>query len=662
MRLHRLSVAPRRRGRFLGVLAQIALVFMVCMTALMIHPSAHATDSSVEVTLTTSEVTGQGEDAAVHLAGTVTNTGSTTLYTVQVLTWRNTTPITSRAQLAEELAASPTATTGSRVTMPGSFQAITGSPKPWAPGASSTFSVTTKLSDLDLSETGVYLVGVHVRASTDGSASYQTYGRARTLITVGTPTATAATSSVVLLNSTPSYLGTGVLSDDHLADELTGRLLTLVRYAQQRGVTYAIDPLLYREVTTMAQGYRVGTGSSQTAGTGSQAAIAWLAEFANLSGGYRLPYGSPDLALLAETGDTMTLDQTTSALTQVPGLAQLPLLVAAPNYQADQRFLTAVARLKPSVVLAETKAGGQTVTASDLKIISVDPGAFSGGPGPDDTSTELQKLARLRAESFLAATNTAEGNIRIVTDESEVTLDSMPNPWESRVSLADLSSATNSWSDSLAMSAPVSIRGAALEQLLPDAVTRISKFACLIDNSASGETITASLLPPLMSTEWQNDDQARAYLDQALKQYEIGESALALSVAPHIVMTSRDTQFPVTVTNHLDYPVTVKVKVTTANRNRLNVEDSEFKTVDSGESVTVNVSPKATANGSVDSVVHLVTKTGDEVATPQPFVIEATETGKVAWVIVIVSGVVLAAMTVLRIRQVARAPRRKESV
>jgi hypothetical protein len=101
--------------------------------------------------------------------------------------------------------------------------------------------------------------------------------------------------------------------------------------------------------------------------------------------------------------------------------------------------------------------------------------------------------------------------------------------------------------------------------------------------------------------------------------------------------------------------------VTTSNENRLSVAQSDLVTIDAGDSVTVNVSPKATANGSVDAVVQLITQTGNPVGTPHQFVIEATETGKVAWVIVIGSGVVLAAMTVLRIRQVARSPRRREA-
>jgi hypothetical protein len=644
----------------MGVLLRITLGLLVLTAALMVHPTAYAADTAVDVKLSTSEITGTGAEAVLHLAGTVTNTGSATLYTVQVLTWRDTTPITSRSQLAAALAASPTAATGARLTTPGSFQVITGSPKPWEPGASSPFNVTSKLSDLGLNSTGVYLVGVHVRAAIDMSASYQTVGRARTFATVGTPATQAATSSVVMLSSAPSYLGTGLLTDDHLADELTGRLLTLVRYAQSAGVTYAIDPLLYREVTTMAAGYEVGTTTSHTPGGGKAAATAWLAEYSKLSGGYRLPYGSPDLALLAQTGDTSTLDLTTQATDQVPDVAQLPLLVAAPNYQADQRFLTAVARLKPTVILAETAAAGQTVMSAGELVVSVDPDAFAGGPGPDDTTTQLQHLARMRAESFLAAMNPAEGNVRIVATESEAALDSAASPWETRVALTDLTPATTNWSDSFGVRKPASVRDVSLQQVVGAGAARIVDFTSLAGDSATGGVLSAQFLPPVLSTAWKSDDQARAYLSTALAPYGVSASAITLSVAEHVVMTSRDTQFPVTVKNNLDYPVKVRVMVITSNANRLSVPQSQLVTIDAGESMTVNVSPKATANGSVDAVAQLVTQAGNEVGTPQAFVIEATETGKVAWVIVIASGLVLAAMTVLRIRQVARSPRRKE--
>ena len=660
MRPDPVPAARRQRARIVVVLLRVSLGLLVMVMALAIHPSAYAADTAVDVKLTTSEITGTGANAVLHLAGTVTNTGTATLYTVQVLTWRDTTSITSRAQLASALAASPTATTGARLTTPGAFQVITGSPKPWEPGATSPFTVTSKLSDLGLTATGVYMVGVHVRAAIDMSASYNTVGRARTFVTVGTPSAQAATSTVVMLSSTPSYLGSGLLSDDHLAGELQGRLLALVRSARRLGVTYAIDPLLYREVSMMAAGYDVGTTAAHTPGTGGAAAIEWLNEFANLSGGYRLPYGSPDLAVMAATGDSSTLDLTTQAAAQVTDLADLPLLVAAPNYGTDDRFLAAVAQLKPAVVLAETKASGQSLTSSAGTVVSVDPAAFAGGPGPDDTDTPLQHLARFRAESFLAAMNPAEGNVRIVATESDAALDATANLWEARVPISQLRVAASPWSAAVAAHAATGVRDSSLERVITEGAARIVDFTSLAGDSAAGDVIRSEFLPSVLSTTWRSDDDARAYLTTALAPYGVNAAAVQLSVAEHVVMTSRNTQFPVTVKNTLDYPVKVKVMITTSNENRLSVPESDLVTIDAGESVTVNVSPRATANGSVDAVVHLVTQAGNEVGTPQAFVIDATETGKVAWVIVIASGVVLAAMTVLRIRQVARAPRRKE--
>jgi hypothetical protein len=663
MRPDPVQAAPRGRPSPVAAVLRIALALLVLASVLALHEPAQAAEpASVDVKLTTSEVTGTGADAALHLAGTVTNTGTTTLYTVQVLLWRDMAPITSRAALASALSASPTAATGARSTTPGAFQVITASAKPWAPGATSPFSVTAKLTDLDLHETGVYLVGVHVRASTDMSASYATVGRARTFITVGTPVSQAVTSSVVMLDSAPSFLGEGLLTDDHLASELTGRLLTLLRHAELPGVTYAIDPLLYREVATMAAGYEVGSPTTHTPGTGKAAAAAWLAEFATLSGGYRLPYGNPDLALVAMSGDTSILDLTMSATAQVPDVAKLPLLVASHDYQLDQRLITAVARLKPAVVLAETRAGGRTLTSPAGTVVSVDPGAFAGGPGPDDASTSLQKLARMRADSFLAAMSPSEGNVRIVTNDAEATLDSAPSPWETRVGLTDLGVASTPWTGKVAVRAPAPVRTASLVEAIGYGAARIGDFTSLAGNTAAGDTLSAQYLPQVLSTAWGSDEQARAYLTAALAPYAIDASAITVSVAEHVVMTSRNTQFPVTVRNSLEYPVKVKVMVVTANENRLRVPTSDLVTVGAGESVTVNVSPKATANGSVDASVQLVSQAGHEVGTPQAFVIEATETGRVAWVVVIASGVVLAAMTVLRIRQVARAPRRKEGV
>ncbi|HSN11735.1 MAG TPA: hypothetical protein VLS51_06490, partial [Propionibacteriaceae bacterium] len=89
------QAAPRPRRGLAGVALRVVAALLVLISVLAIHPSAQAAETTnVDVTLTTSEVTGSGTDAVLHLAGTVTNTGTSTLYTVQVLMWRDTTPIT----------------------------------------------------------------------------------------------------------------------------------------------------------------------------------------------------------------------------------------------------------------------------------------------------------------------------------------------------------------------------------------------------------------------------------------------------------------------------------------------------------------------------------------------------------------------------------------
>jgi len=160
------------------------------------------------------------------------------------------------------------------------------------------------------------------------------------------------------------------------------------------------------------------------------------------------------LPSLAETRDTAPLDRTIQAVAKVPDVAGLPLLVVASNCQVDQRFLDVVSRLKPSVILAETHAAGQTLSSLAGTIVSVDAGAFGGGPGPDDSRTQLQYLARMRAESFLAAMNPAEGNVRVIASELEASLDSVANPWENRVSLAGLNAASSPWSSTVAAGSP----------------------------------------------------------------------------------------------------------------------------------------------------------------------------------------------------------------
>ena len=97
---------------------------------------------------------------------------------------------------------------------------------------------------------------------------------------------------MVLLASRPSLVRSGVLSDDHLAAEIAprGRLRILLEAARRPAASFAVDPATIEELETMRRGYSVLTANGETTpGTGQAAAERWLADFARLRSGERIP-------------------------------------------------------------------------------------------------------------------------------------------------------------------------------------------------------------------------------------------------------------------------------------------------------------------------------------------------------------------------------------
>lgn len=627
------------------------------MTTLILVCPVPARAATAEATVTLESVTpGVAEPMGpLTLSGTITNTGTVPLYTVQVMTCRDPAPIVDRPQLQRVLDADPTTAACHRITEEGSFFTVTPNGEAFPPGATATFSVTTTTAALGLTTPGGYLVGVHVRAASDRSANYQTVGRARTLLPLADPAhpvGTTVISSVVLLASRPALVRPGVLADDHLAGELTGRLLTLVRSAQRSGAAYAIDPALYREVSTMAAGYQLADGSP---GAGQAAAQTWLAEYARLAGqaGYRFPYGNPDLALATRQRDAAIPGRSAQALAEIPELAQLPLLVRSGNGRADQAFLDFVAGMAPAVVLAETRDGSSARLPSGILVAGTDPDALAGGPGPDRRDTDLHRIQRQRVASLLAA-RAGASVVRVIDDEPAARVDAATDAaWEVRRPLPSLTG-QRAWAPDLSTGAAGGPLTQAVSEPLARAATAFATYGDLLGSADLGARLAARSLAAVPSASWHDDAQALRFLAASSAEVARLGSGVTLRVSPRVTMTSRENQFPVTVTNHLPEQIKVKVQFESSNPARLQVPDSVVVRVGPGESVTVSVHPAARVSGEVDMVARLATASGNRVGTPQKFVIEATEAGKVGWVIVIASGIVLVAMTVWRVRQVAR--------
>ena len=128
----------------------------------------------------------------------------------------------------------------------------------------------------------------------------------------------------------------------------------------RRTASYAVDPALVAELETMRAGYQVRTADGGTvAGTGQAEAARWLTDLAALRDGhdgYRLLFGSPDVAALAHAGRTDVLTGAAAAGRRVEPTEDLPLLVLPAGGAADRATLEAAAALRPRAVLLSDSA------------------------------------------------------------------------------------------------------------------------------------------------------------------------------------------------------------------------------------------------------------------------------------------------------------------
>ena len=386
--------------------ARALLAVAVSGLCLVLMPTpAAATEpvASVTITLTSMEPELPTRDGEVTVTGRVTNITKERLYRLEALFWRNQAPILGRAGLEQALASESNDPLGARYTA--AFQDLFTAENPFlAPNASVDFQLRVRVSDLELSPTdGVYLMGVHILQRGNNVA----IGRARVFVPVvaAKPRNSLTMTSVVVLNTRPSLVRKGVLSDDHVAAEVgqNGRLTALLNAAAAPATSFAVDPALIEELQTMAAGYQVlDSEGSTSAGTGQADATRWLEGFERLRSshdGYRLLYGTPDVAALVHDGQESVLKDAATANKLVESTRSLPLLVLPAGGTADADTAEAAAALQPdAILLADTSAKGPSpllAGPNGVPIIRFAKGTQGGGPGPDPRDTAIHLRQRM---------------------------------------------------------------------------------------------------------------------------------------------------------------------------------------------------------------------------------------------------------------------------
>ncbi len=636
-------------------------------------PAAYAADTTQQVGLTFTELSPAlpGPDGTLTLRGTATNNTDQPVTDLQVLFWRDRTPLNTRADLASALASDAGTPLGRRMTSDGAFQTLTNEQHPeLAPGESLPFEVRVKVADLGLG-VGNYLIGAHALGQV-GRGGNQTLGRGRTLVTVPARTVTPATvtaPTIAILSSPPSMIREGVFSDDHLSDDLSegNRLHQLIRIAQRSDVSWAIDPNLIRELTIMSDGYQVQTPDGLQEGAGADQARAYLTQLANLpkDRGYRLLAAVPDLNTLADQPDQSLLTQSLAATSEFTEYNGLPLLAYQPGGALSNDTIPLLERIRPAAILASTTVGDQSVIGSlaGAPVIGYDADLLSGGPGPQPAGTVVQRTQRLLAEGYLTATlDPKPTQVRVLTSAEDARAEvAAQAPWTRSQPLQTLvrerppSGGTTQFEYTAADAAA---------QLNPIQLGRIStlneQYAAylqvMVDPSELQSVVARSLLRA-HSAWWRGNPTGFAgYLDPQTEFLDglIRGSEVSVSSQPSVIMSGQTGSFPVTVTNRLDRDVQVSLVFDSDAPQRLRIDTVTDVIVPSGQSVTVPIQPRASVNGPVQVTAQVSTPGGIRLGHPIRLTVEATNFGQIGWIIVIASGLVLLAATALRIRQVTR--------
>jgi len=630
----------------------LAVLLAVVGLAWWVPSPAHAvTSPQLQVTLTGLTVSGTEPDDTVRITATVTNTSADPVYGVQAILWRSRDPIRDPATLRRAEAAE--ASWGSRMAAtPDHYRLITRSTEAFAPGAKVELKLKATLSDLGFDATGAaYAFGVQLLGTSDQSSNYSVAGQIRTFVSL--PGGSVPLTSAVLLSATPSKVVDGLFRNESLSAELTGRLGTLLTAAAQPGRSWLIDPELLDEVRDQADGYQVTGGDGKLVpGTGQSIAADWLARYQQLARewGAKTLYGNPDVVGAAAAGDLGVLSRAEAVGDSVLGLSDLPLVVVPHGLILDQSTVEFLSGLSEAAVLAQNSNSAQVLTPTTggpavVPVTSVSPSSN----GQADLESQLMTLA-----NTVVARDA--GQLRLITSAADLAKDDASRPdWVDARSLADLLATAKQGSPELAEQTGPTLTADDFGQL--KAVQHDFATYQEVAPQAAMVSQQAPALARLSSSAWIEDPQGRVELLRALDD-RVGTRMLSDGVELHVssrfVMSSRTNEFPVTVTNELADQIQVMVRVVSDNPQRLNVPPSKVFTIDPGQSQTVNVRPEASSNGVVGATAEVVTASGHRITGSSRIVVEVTDLGMVAWIIVAVSAVVLVAATAFRIRQVRR--------
>jgi hypothetical protein len=566
------------------------------------------------------------------------------------------------------------------------------------PGSRTTWHLHVPFADLPISGTaGVYQVGATLLAGT--SAGRDTIADARVATTIPfLPSGTTVphrTHIVTLIPVTAPVLRNpdGSFIDDRLAGLFApgGRLRDVVDFAGQAppgSIEVLVDPALREAAKAMSAGYDVRSlaedaiGAAGHAGSGQQDAAAWLAELDNLTSVQHvtlLPWGDPATSSLAAAHMRGVVS---AAVRASKGYATGSFGSTVVDWQyngsATRRAL-AVARLAGTSVHVVSQ---DSLPDLPLKQPSGYPPAVVSvrtRPGPATTVVSRGDIGGQQFDASLTALQfrqsmLAEATVRSLSGDHRPSVFAAPFTWDpgDLASQSDLAAGYSYPTVAVASLADLTQRmprpySGRLRLVRAQPRLSAPTFAAIRRLRHNGrvygdlvnvhDPVSADFdrqLAAAGSAAWSFEVARGTAVTRELAKQLSGRIARVTVTGPAFVTMSSDTgRFPLTVTNGLSVPVTVRVTVSPLNR-ALKIAPLKTLHLSPGQFLDVEVKSTADGTGLTQVRARLTTVSDRSFGKPFTFNVRATQIGLAIWIVIGVGVGVLAISAGRRIYARAR--------
>lgn len=650
----------------------------------------------------------------IRISGTLTNTTSESWGAVNLHAFRSLTPILDPATLTTSAALAADEFVGERIVEPDSFDTV----ESLAPGQSVRFSLSFPVAMLEVSENGVYWIGVHARSGEE------TYGRARTFIPLESrrngPTISA--SVVVGLRAGVWYRSDGSL--DRVgrwtrwlsAGGRLDALLDLGGPGAGDGVSFLVDPAVLAAVTRLSQGNpprNVGpapgtetppptdaagdpaldepvTPVSPPAVEGAEpnraerrardAATAWLAKFRSAIVGrdvLALPYGDLDVAsAAAHDPELIAQAQARSAevmsqlgLTATPTVA--PRTGTLPPAAIAETAPTSLILLSDSAMPLAESAPNSTYSVAGRVVVVTSNGAAAGGPLPTAPDQPLALRQRLLAEAAVRLESGSEAPVVLSLPadwnptDPEKLLEGLAQPWLSVVPMNEVVTGVP------VSAVPDDLNWTEDDEraVLPDYVharaQSLTTTAELTESVLTDQTtlvgqIRDEVLAGLSETRRPRPQESGFRLTATERALRETLAQITVEVPPALTLTSASGPMGATVINNTDLAVTVRIAAEAESGLTLESADALTLAPHSRRRVLLDVS--TTRDGRYDVRVMVTSLSGEPLGAVATLPVRSAVVADGVWIGAAIGVGLLFVVVVYRIARRVRRVRAGEPV